>query len=63
MKALKIIQCSDILMWYSQRVGATVIYLGEEDGIYWSREPAGYKNIILKQDAIIVEVADAGETI
>lgn len=64
MKALKIINCSDSLMWYSGKVGAIVPYLGEDidykGSIYWSREDGGYKNIIFKKDAVVIEVDGHG---
>jgi hypothetical protein len=60
MKKLKIIQCRDHLMWYSRKVGQLVPYLGEDvdfkGPIYWSREDAGYKNMVFQCDAEIVEV-------
>ena len=51
---LKIVSCSDKLMWYSKLVGKVVPYLGvwEGDG-YKSREPAGYVNVVRFKDAII----------
>lgn len=56
MKVLKIIGCSDSLMWYRNLVGKTVDFLGEDAQYYWSREPAGYKNIVMKKDGLIMEV-------
>jgi len=62
MKALKIIKCSDSMMWYSRCIGSVVPLLGVDmdtrGPIYWSREPAGYKNIVFQKDAEIVEVDD-----
>lgn len=55
-RVLKIIGCSDSLMWYRNKVGDTVDFLGEDDQYYWSREPAGYRNIVKKRDGLIVEV-------
>lgn len=58
MKALRIINCSDPLMWYREFIGMEVVYLGEDNDakgpIYWSRDGGGYKNIILKQDAELI---------
>lgn len=51
---LKIVQCKDGMMWYSDKVGETVEFLREDEDFYWSREPAGYSNIVHKQDAVIV---------
>lgn len=60
MKALKIMSCSDPLMWYSERIGAIVPFLGEDvdykGPIYWSRDNDGYKNIILKGDAELIDI-------
>jgi hypothetical protein len=59
MKLLKITKCSDSMMWYASHIGQYVPYLGEgEDArgpFYWSREDAGYKNIVLRDDAVIVD--------
>ena len=62
MKALKIIGCSDCMMWYSDLVGEIVPLVGTDTDakgpIYWSREPAGYKNMVFQRDAVVVEVED-----
>ena len=62
MKVLKITDCTDGMLWYVDKVGTTLPYLGQgEDAkgpIYWSREPAGYKNMVFQKDAIIIEVDD-----
>lgn len=55
-KAILIKQCSDSLMWYRDMVGKVVVYEREYDDCYMSREPAGYINKILKQDANIIYV-------
>jgi len=60
MKALKITSCSDPLMWYRERIGAIVPFLGEDvdykGPIYWSRDNGGYKNIILRRDAELIDI-------
>ncbi len=60
MKALKITGCSDPLMWYSDRIGAIVPFLGEDvdykGPIYWSRDNDRYKNIILRRDAELINI-------
>ena len=48
MKALKLIKCSDPMMWYINKVGETVAFVREYDDCYMSREPAGYLNIVKK---------------
>lgn len=54
-RKLKIIKCSDSLMWYRNMVGQTVPLLREHPDCYMSREPDGYANIVKREDAIIVE--------
>lgn len=61
MKALKIIKCSDSMMWYRDMVGEIVTLAKPEyadPDVYWSRELAGYLNIVNKQDAEVIEVKD-----
>jgi len=42
----------DPLMWYADKVGELVPFVGMvEDGDYYSREPSGYINIVRKGDA------------
>ncbi len=59
---LKVNRCSDSLLWYSRKVGQLIPYLGEDEDrrgpIFWSREDAGYKNIVFQCDAEIVEVEE-----
>ena len=52
---IRIDKCSDSLLWYKELVGQLVPYLGQVDDIYWSREPAGYRNIVYMKDATIVD--------
>ena len=61
MKALRIIQCSDGMMWYAKHVGAIIPFLRQTPDRFWSREPAGYSNIVLLQDAEVVEITDETE--
>lgn len=62
-RSLKIIKCSDSLMWYSNLVGQVVPYVREYSDCYMSREPAGYLNIVKLEDAeIIDEEIDDGRT-
>ena len=60
---LKITSCSDPLMWYRDSIGHVVPFLGEENDykgpIYWSRDNDGYKNIILKKDAELINSEEA----
>jgi hypothetical protein len=61
-KMLKVNQCSDSLLWYKNKVGHLIPFLGEDQDrrgpIFWSREDAGYKNIVFQRDAEIVEVEE-----
>ena len=66
---LLIERCSDPHLWYAPLVGETVVNLGYDATLpgWWSREPAGYRNIVRQQDAspvvqgVTVEVPDAPE--
>lgn len=60
MIAIKIIDCCDGHLWYATNVGETVVYLGEDKElpVYWSRDNGGYKNIIYKRDAELIEVVN-----
>ena len=53
-RKLLITGCSDPLMWYANMVGQVVTLLGVDDECYWSREPAGHRNIVKLSDARIV---------
>ena len=55
MQVIKIEFCSDQLFWYNSHVGEFFEVLKTEEDVYWVREPSGYKNIVLKKDATIVE--------
>lgn len=62
-KSLKILKCSDSLMWYNNLIGQIVPYVREYHDCYMSREPAGFLNIVKLQDAeIIYEEIDDGKT-
>ena len=46
------------MMWYRDMVGETVVLAKHPNAspdVYWSREPAGYLNIVKKQDAELIE--------
>ena len=61
MLALKIINCNDPMMWYSNLIGQTVTLARHPDSdreVYWSREQAGYLNIVYKKDAEVIDVDD-----
>ena len=54
--ALKIIGCTDALMWYAKSVGEIVPFIRDEGDCYVSREPSGYANIVHKEDAELINV-------
>lgn len=60
MKALRITKCSDPFMWYAAMIGQIVPLCGvwPESG-YYSREPAGYANVVRFDDAEVVELEAA----
>lgn len=55
-KALKIIGCTDRMMWYRDHIGMCVPLLKVGHTEYLSKEPEGYVNIVKKTDAIVVDV-------
>lgn len=56
MKVIKIIGCSDPLLWYKEKIGDCVEFLKEYSDCYMSRDRGGFANIIRKQDGVIVEI-------
>ena len=56
MRALRIVSCSDSMMWYSHLVGELVPLLAVEKVEYKSREPAGYVNFVKLCDGKVEEV-------
>ena len=54
MKKLLIKKCSDPHLWYADLVGQEVELLREDCDGYWSREPAGYTNIVRRDDAQVI---------
>ncbi|WP_345969610.1 hypothetical protein WCX72_09805 [Sulfurimonas sp. HSL1-6] len=55
MKQIRIISCSDPMMWYADHIGEIFPLIREEGGSYLTREPAGYTNVVRLADAEIVE--------
>lgn len=55
MLKLKILKSSDPQYWYTPLIGQIVPFLREYDDCYMSREPAGFANIVRKEDAEIIE--------
>lgn len=58
MKVLLIEKCSDSMMWYKHCVGCYVPYLRTDGDCYWSKELAGYSNVVRLTDARVVEVSN-----
>lgn len=52
---VKIETASDPHFWYAKYVGDLFLIDREDDDVFWTREPAGYRNFILKEDASIVK--------
>lgn len=55
MRHLLITQCNDDRMWYSRLVGHAVPLLTDltaTEGVWLSREPSGYTNIVRRGDAL-----------
>jgi hypothetical protein len=61
MKALLIKSCSNSVMWYHNHIGKVVPLLKvyEKTNEYLSREPEGYSNIVLMNDAEVVDVSSS----
>lgn len=57
-RVLRIDRCSDPLMWYREHVGYLVDYRGSDAAGHWSREPAGYVNVVRHADATLLELDD-----
>jgi hypothetical protein len=55
MKLLKIKKCSDPHLWYSGMIGESVPFLREFEDCYMSREPAGFSNVVRKEDAEVID--------
>ena len=54
MKTIKILRCSDALMWYRDKVGQEVPYLYSLHDCHMSREDCGLANIVMKEDCEII---------
>ena len=55
MKTIKILKCSDPLMWYRDKAGQEVPYLYSLSDCHMSREDCGLANIVMKEDCEIIE--------
>lgn len=53
---IKITGVSRSALWYQKYIGEVFeVYHVDEDGVYWTREPEGYLNIVYSADAEIVD--------
>jgi hypothetical protein len=50
-RKIKIVSCQDFMLWYKDQVGNVFPVISEEENIFWTYEPEGYKNIVYKKDA------------
>lgn len=44
-------------MWYSKEIGNTFVLINkfpEDRDVYWTREPEGFLNIIMRYDAELI---------
>lgn len=59
MVVIRITDCSDHKLWYSNLVGKYVPFVRHllADNCFMSREPDGYSNIVRVQDAELVEIS------
>lgn len=50
---IKIIDSGSSLYWYNWHVGEIFDVVKTEENLYWVREPDGYLNFVLREDAQI----------
>ena len=48
---ITIMGCRDPLMWYADHIGEAFEVIRFDQENYWVREPAGYLNIVKREDA------------
>lgn len=52
---IRIVSCSDSARWYHDQVGKTFrVDFTDSEG-YWTREPTGFRNVVLKRDAEVIQ--------
>ena len=56
MKMIKIVRCTDPMLWYADKVGELVPFLGTWPEAFKSKEGAGYVNIVKFEDGMVVDV-------
>ena len=47
-----ITNCSDSSYWYNRSLGEAFVLTHEEGDMYWVRDHDGFRNVIMKKDAI-----------
>lgn len=58
---VKIVSSSDPNFWYAKYVG-DLFLVDRVDEYYWTRQPEGYRNFILKEDVQVVKENTNEET-
>lgn len=53
---IKIINCYDPMMWYKNSMGLTFDIVSREKDAYWVRDNNGFLNIVMSEDAEILEI-------
>ena len=56
MKMIKIVRCTDPMLWYADKVGELVPFLGTWPEAFKSKEDAGYVNIVKFEDGVVVDI-------
>lgn len=56
MKVLRITNCSDPMLWYSNLIGKVIDFVMDIPEGYLSRESSGLTNIIFKDDAYVLDM-------
>lgn len=51
---IRITRCSDPVRWYADHVGQEFSVSWVDSEGYWTREPTGYRNVVLKADAEVI---------
>lgn len=58
MLALRVINCSDPMMWYQDLVGEIVPFVNDDGFSFWSRERCGFINTVQYCDAELVDITE-----
>lgn len=52
---VEITSSKDSHFWYAEYIGDWFLIDRVDEDMYWTRQPSGYRNFILKEDAKVVE--------